>query len=94
MLFSGQGWRQPNRFDGDFQRVTRASVVDMRLLLGGKFLMGNDRNYGFPIDGEGPSHQVQLKPFWIDVCTVTNEQYNNFVNATRYKTETEPGSCN
>lgn len=51
--------------------------------------MGNERNYGFPADGEGPVHRVTLAPFWIDAGTVTNEQFNEFVNATSYKTEAE-----
>lgn len=51
--------------------------------------MGNDRSYGFPGDGEGPVHRVRLSPFWLDETTVTNEQFNAFVNATGYKTEAE-----
>lgn len=51
--------------------------------------MGNDREYGFPADGEGPVHPVKLQPFWIDTCAVTNEQFNEFVNATGYQTEAE-----
>jgi formylglycine-generating enzyme required for sulfatase activity len=61
----------------------------MRLIPGGEFLMGNDRDYGFPADGEGPVHPVRLDPFWMDATTVTNEQFNAFVNATGYRTESE-----
>jgi len=61
----------------------------MKLVPGGEFLMGNERDYGFSADGEGPVHPVQLAPFWIDACTVTNEQFNEFVNAQGYKTEAE-----
>jgi len=70
-------------------RIDRGSTDGMKLLSGGEFLMGNERDYGFPADGEGPVHQVTLAPFWIDACTVTNEQFNEFVNATGYKTEAE-----
>jgi formylglycine-generating enzyme required for sulfatase activity len=70
-------------------RATAGATAGMRLLPGGEFLMGNDRDYGFPLDGEGPVHAVALAPFWIDACAVTNEQFNDFVNATRYKTEAE-----
>ncbi len=72
-----------------FVRTTRGSTEGMRLIPGGRFLMGNDRDYGFPADGEGPVHEVELAPFWIDACVVTNEQFNVFVNATRYRTEAE-----
>ena len=52
-------------------------------------MMGNEREYGFPSDGEGPVHRVRVQPFWMDVTTVTNEQFNDFVNAAGYKTEAE-----
>ncbi|MBL9215915.1 MAG: formylglycine-generating enzyme family protein [Opitutaceae bacterium] len=74
---------------GEFARVTAGSTAGMKLLPGGDFLMGNERDYGFPADGEGPVHPVRLAPFWIDACTVTNEQFNEFVNATGYRTESE-----
>ncbi len=61
----------------------------MKLLPAADFSMGNERDYGFIADGEGPVHQVKLSPFWIDPYPVTNEQFNEFVNATGYKTEAE-----
>lgn len=72
-----------------FERVTRGATAGMRLIPGGAFVMGNDRDYGFPGDGESPAHAVTLTPFWIDATTVTNERFNEFVNATGYKTEAE-----
>ncbi|QYM80461.1 formylglycine-generating enzyme family protein [Horticoccus luteus] len=74
---------------GTFQRMRSASVEGMRRIPGGDFLMGNERNYGFAADGEGPVHRVRLDPFYLDATTVTNEQFNAFANATRYKTEAE-----
>ncbi|MDB6115276.1 MAG: Sulfatase-modifying factor 1, partial [Lacunisphaera sp.] len=73
----------------EFARVARGATAGMRLLPGGKFLMGNERDYGFPADGEGPVHPVEVAPFWMDVTCVTNEQFNEFVNATGYRTESE-----
>ncbi len=72
-----------------FVRVATGSVDGMRRLEGGTFQMGNERDYGFEADGEGPVHEVTLDPFYIDETTVTNEQFNDFVNATGYKTESE-----
>jgi sulfatase modifying factor 1 len=72
-----------------FTRARTGSTAEMRLLPGGRFLMGNDRDYGFSGDGEGPVHEVALAPFWLDVTTVTNEAFNTFVNATGYHTEAE-----
>jgi len=72
-----------------FSRISQGSTAGMKLLGGGAFLMGNDRDYGFIADGESPVHLVQLAPFWIDTCVVTNEEFNTFVNETAYKTEAE-----
>jgi formylglycine-generating enzyme len=61
----------------------------MRLIRGGAFRMGNVRDYGFAADGEGPVHHVKVMPFGMDATSVTNEQFNEFVNATAYKTDAE-----
>jgi formylglycine-generating enzyme required for sulfatase activity len=61
----------------------------MIFLPGGTFRMGNGGKDGFPADGEGPVHEVTLKPFYIDACTVTNRQFAEFVNAKHYRTEAE-----
>ena len=72
-----------------FQRVSTGATTGMKLISGGSFLMGNEGDYGFIADGEGPVHAVELAPYWIDETCVTNEQFNAFVNATHYRTEAE-----
>src|SRR6478672_9812652 len=72
-----------------FARVTRGSLERMRRIPGGDVLMGNERDYGFAADGEGPVHPVTLDPFLLDETCVTNEEFNTFVNATRYRTDAE-----
>ena len=72
-----------------FRRVNTGSTDEMKRIAGGEFLMGTDGDYGFAADGEGPAHVIELNPFHIDVTTVTNEQFNTFVNATKYKTDSE-----
>lgn len=57
------------------------SVVGMRLIQAGKFLMGSE--------AEPPAHEVELAPFYMDAICVTNDRFNDFVNATAYKTEAE-----
>jgi formylglycine-generating enzyme len=47
--------------------------------------MGSDRHY----PEEGPAHAVQVAPFAIDPCPVTNAQYTIFVAATGYRTVAE-----
>ena len=56
---------------------------------GGEFLMGTDSREGFPNDGEGPVRKITLDPFYIDICPVTNAQFQEFVSATGYRTEAE-----
>jgi formylglycine-generating enzyme len=56
---------------------------------GGEFLMGSEDPEAWAADGEGPVRTVSLQPFLIGACCVTNDQYNDFVNATGYRTEAE-----
>jgi sulfatase modifying factor 1 len=65
------------------------SFENMVLLSGGSFLMGTDDKEGFPADGEGPVREIIVAPFFIDVGTVTNLQFSDFINATGYKTDAE-----
>ncbi len=74
---------------GAFRRVPGPAAPEMVLIPGGVFRMGNEGDYGFAADGEGPVHEVELRPFLLDATTVTNEAFNAFVNATRYRTEAE-----
>ncbi len=62
---------------------------EMIELPGGTFLMGTDDKKGFPADGEGPVRKVTVSPFMIDITTVTNQQFAEFVKETGYKTEAE-----
>jgi sulfatase modifying factor 1 len=77
--------RQANPSETQSQPVfspnENGSTNGMRLLRGGEFLMGRDV--------ESPVHQVELSRFYIDVVCVTNKQFNEFVNATRYRTDAE-----
>jgi sulfatase modifying factor 1 len=58
-------------------------------LPGGSFLMGTDSPEGFPDDAEGPVRTVTLDPFSIDRDPVTNDRFQNFIEATGYRTEAE-----
>jgi formylglycine-generating enzyme required for sulfatase activity len=51
--------------------------------------MGTDGGYGYPADGEGPTHDVRLTPFAIARHAVTNAQFAAFVAATGHRTEAE-----
>jgi formylglycine-generating enzyme required for sulfatase activity len=51
--------------------------------------MGNPRGDGYPVDGEGPVHPVELAPFAIGATTVTVRQFAAFTEATGYRTIAE-----
>ena len=71
------------------RRATTGSTEGMIILDGGRFLMGTEFQGGFPADGEGPVREVTLDPFYIDAGAVTNAQFKEFVDATRYETEAQ-----
>ncbi|WP_217586623.1 formylglycine-generating enzyme family protein [Lentibacillus saliphilus] len=62
---------------------------NMVYIPGGDFLMGTNDKSGFPADGEGPIRKVTVKPFYMDVHTVTNQQFQAFIEDTGYVTEAE-----
>jgi len=68
--------------------ATPTNTRGMTRLDGGAFLMGSEEGT-YPADGEGPVREVTLHPFYIDVCAVTNRQFDKFVKATKYRTEAE-----
>jgi formylglycine-generating enzyme required for sulfatase activity len=51
--------------------------------------MGHDLAEGYPEDGEGPMHEVELAPFSMDETTVTNTMFEVFAADTGYQTEAE-----
>ncbi len=54
---------------------------------GGTFTMGS--NDSMARENEKPPHQVKVDGFWIDITSVTNADFQRFVEATGYLTEAE-----
>ena len=52
-------------------------------------MMGDDSEWAYPGDGEGPVHDVTLSSFAIDRYAVTNEAFASFVDATGYVSDAE-----
>ena len=86
-----KGCCAPQRADsGDKVKRSRESIIParqndstngMRLISGGDFLMGSET--------DPPVHRVEVAAFYVDITCVTNEQFNEFVNATHYETDAE-----
>jgi formylglycine-generating enzyme len=62
---------------------------DLVALPGGPFTMGTDGRYGYPVDGEGPAHEVELAPFALAAHAVSNADWAAFAAATGHRTEAE-----
>ncbi|CAM3884668.1 formylglycine-generating enzyme family protein [Aeromicrobium ponti] len=83
---TGKNSEQVITLNKDLKRTQKDNMI---YLPGGEFLMGTDTKEGFSSDGEGPVRKVTISPFYIDACSVTNEQFYDFVQDTGYKTEAE-----
>jgi formylglycine-generating enzyme len=55
----------------------------------GDFLMGSEDRLAYPDDGESPVRRVRLSSFRIDVCAVTNAEFDRFIEDSGYITEAE-----
>lgn len=74
---------------GDRPRATAGSTADMVRLDKTQFLMGSEDSDAVAADGEGPIRPVTLDSFYLDRSPVTNDQFEEFVKATGYRTEAE-----
>ena len=51
--------------------------------------MGDDSVWAYPDDGEGPVHEVDVRPLRVDAYTVSNARFAEFVDATGHRTDAE-----
>ncbi|BCP56766.1 hypothetical protein SUT007_02240 [Streptococcus parasuis] len=56
---------------------------------GGIYRIGTDQKEGFDADFETPSIEVNIESFYMDETSVTNKEFQVFVDATNYITEAE-----
>jgi formylglycine-generating enzyme len=68
------------RMDGDSEGMVE---------VGGSFVMGAADRWAYPDDGEGPPREVQVSPFLIARCAVSNADFAGFVDETGYLTDAE-----
>jgi formylglycine-generating enzyme required for sulfatase activity len=69
--------------------VTRSKAPELVELDGGTFWMGCDRGEGHPHDREAPVREVEVSPFAMAACAVTNREFAAFVDDTGYVTDAE-----
>lgn len=67
---------------------TESKKSDRVRLGGGSFIMGTSDRILLD-DGERPERKVKVDAFDMDVGTITNERFADFIAATNYKTEAE-----
>jgi serine/threonine-protein kinase len=60
---------------------TPTAPEGMVYIPGGKFMMGSQDGEPY----EGPAHEVEVKPFFLDKYEVTNQDYKQFVEATGHR---------
>lgn len=64
-------------------------MVEMVRIPGGQYIIGTNQADGFPKDKEGPQVKIEIASFDVDVTTVTNQDFKDFVESTGYVTESE-----
>ena len=55
----------------------------------GRYRMGDESDWSYAGDGEGPVHDVALPEFQIDRFAVTNQRFAQFVDDTGWRTDAE-----
>lgn len=66
--------------------MTGPTLVDIPA---GSFTMGTDDPRGYPADGEGPPHRVELAAYRIGAHTVTNAEFAAFADAVGHRSTAE-----
>lgn len=64
-------------------------MFEMAKVPKGKYLIGTNQLDGFVEDKEGPQVEVSIDAFEIGITTVTNQEFQKFVEETGYITESE-----
>jgi formylglycine-generating enzyme required for sulfatase activity len=66
-----------------------SQVPELAPVPAGRFVMGTDDPRGYPADGEGPAHEVELAAYLVGTHAVTNAEFAAFVEATGHRTTAE-----
>ena len=85
-LLASPGAKDAKQIRGRIGALKMAAQTDI-LIPGGTFLMGSPEGKGWRT--AHPQHQVTLSSFYLDKHPVTNEQFQQFIDATHYVTEAD-----
>jgi len=80
---------EPSTREASARPDLAALGIELVAIPGGTFAMGTDDPKGYPSDGEGPIHDVDIDAFSIGRTAITNTQFAAFVDATGYRTSAE-----
>ena len=72
----------------DFELNVKTNTDDM-VHIGGSFLMGTNDQEQFRLDGENPIRKIHVDEFYIDIKTVPNRDFKEFIDKTGYKTDAD-----
>jgi formylglycine-generating enzyme required for sulfatase activity len=85
----GEAGSHASREHSDPNRPVAGAAGTLVTIPAGTFTMGTDDPAGYPADGEGPAHEVELDAFELGAVTVTNDRFAEFVAATGHRTTAE-----
>ncbi len=85
----GAAAARPGDRSGPVPESRTGADAGLVTIAAGRFVMGTDDTRGYPADGEGPAHPVELEAYRIAAHTVTNDGFAAFVDATGHRTTAE-----
>lgn len=81
--------KEPIKSSKDTAKTEQVTPENMIWVAGKTFIRGAKVGDKFAMAREKPAHQVTVDGFYIDVTEVTNKQFKQFVEATKYITVAE-----
>jgi sulfatase modifying factor 1 len=87
----GRGGESPGRREraGTGPVIPASTRETLVQIPAGRYRVGDESKLSYPLDGEGPVHDIELATFRIDRYAVSNQQFAEFVEATGWQTDAE-----
>ncbi len=78
--------------EGNYTEYYADLKIEMIEIKGDSFKMGSSGNDPYTNEDETPQHPVTLNNFWISKYEITVEQFEKFVQMSKYNLEADPNS--